>query len=296
VTAPEVTNDREKLPSARAFWLWPIVYLVLRLIAPFIKLPWPVVATIIATVVFLITPMLWLRALTARQWPLWGMVATMVVMTLVWSELAVGQPVGFLGHVDWKHNTGLAKAAVLVLRPVADLALITAGASLGMLVARLIRDPKMLLPVAVAGAVVDFWGVFFGTTNAALKHTPAVVQAASAGIPTLGGGATRQGMAPISYVGVGDWLFLGLFLAVASTFQLQPRRTFWTLTAFVIAAMFLVLFDVVSYLPAIVPMAIAVLWVNRAELRLSRSEAFAVMYAVLMVAAMIGLYVFATNR
>ena len=200
MTAPEVTNDREKLPSARAFWLWPIVYLVLRLIAPFIKLPWPVVATIIATVVFLITPMLWLRALTARQWPLWGMVATMVVMTLVWSELAVGQPVGFLGHVDWKHNTGLAKAAVLVLRPVADLALITAGASLGMLVARLIRDPKMLLPVAVAGAVVDFWGVFFGTTNAALKHTPAVVQAASAGIPTLGGGATRQGMAPISYV------------------------------------------------------------------------------------------------
>ena len=288
--------ERVKAPSARAFWLWPIVYLALRLAAPFIKLPWPVVATIIATVVFLITPMLWLRVLTSRKWPLWGIVATMVGLTLVWSELTVGQPVGLLGLVAWKQYPGLAKAAVLVLRPVADLALITAGASLGMLVARLIRDPKMLLPVAVAGAVVDFWGVFFGTTNAALKHTPAVVQAASAGIPTLGGGATRQGMAPISYVGVGDWLFLGLFLAVASTFHLQPRRTFWTLTAFVIAAMFLVLFDVLSYLPAIVPMAVAVLWVNRAELKLSRSEAFAVMYAVLMVAAMIGVYVYATNR
>lgn len=280
-------------PSSRhslEWLLWPLVYLSLRLAAPFIPMPYPVLGNILATVVFLLLPLLWLRELSrVRPHPAVA-VGLFVALALVWSELLLGRPFGVFGLVDWRAHPDALFAMRLAYRPVADLALITAAALLGLTLARLISDPKMLLPVVLVGALVDYWGVYMGTTHAMIVNVPHVVQSASAAIPSFGGGATPTGLKAASFVGFGDWLFLGLFLAVAWRYDLHPRRTFWALLAFLVPAMLIVIFGGLDFLPAVVPMALAIFVVNGRRLKLSRAETFATLYALLMVAVMIGAY------
>lgn len=276
--------------------VWPAAYLLLRMAAPFIRLPFPALADIIATVVFLLLPLLWLREI-ARNPPRARLALPLfVVLAVIWGELLLGQPFGVLRHVEWKHHLHAARFMLLFARPFADLALITAAALMGTLVARVISDPKMLLPVAVVGGLVDYWGVYMGTTSAFIKASPSFVRAVSAGIPSFGGGLTPSGVQPASFVGFGDWLFLTMFLAVAFRYDLQPRKTFWVLLAFLAPAMLIVIFGGLDYLPAIVPMALAIVSVNGRRLKMSRSETFATLYAMLMVLAMVGLYTLVTRH
>lgn len=291
-------KDATLHPSQRWLWLvWPALYLVLRVSAPFIPMPHPRVGSVLSTVVFLLLPLLWLRDLSRiRPHPLVAL-GLFIVMALVWSELLLGGPFGLLRHPHWwRAHPDAFLVMRIVYRPVADLALITAATLLGSTLARLISDPKMLLPVIIAGALVDYWGVYMGTTRAMIVNVPHVVQSASAAIPTFGGGATSAGLTPASFVGFGDWLFLAMFLAVAWRYNLHPRRTFWALLAFLIPAMLIVILGVVDSLPAVVPMALAIFVVNGRRLKLSRAETFATIYAVLMVVAMIGAYSIVASR
>jgi hypothetical protein len=289
--ASDATGMGDSGKPAILQWIaWPALYLGLRVAAPFVRIPYPALGNILATVLFLTLPLLWLRWISEhRVRPIVG-VCGFLLLAIVWGEMLLGLPLGLLRHVDWRHHHSALRMLLLVARPVADLALITAAALVGSLLARIISDPKMLLPVALVGAVVDYWGVYMGTTAAFIKTSPELVRAASAGIPSFGGGLTPHGVQPASFVGFGDWLFLTMFLAVAFRFNLQPKLTFWMLLAFLAPAMLIVIFGGLDYLPAIVPMALAIFAVNGRRLKLSRSETFASLYALLMVAGLIGGY------
>jgi hypothetical protein len=289
--------DTHSSVRAWAVWVvWPALYLILRLAAPFIPMPFPRVGSILATLVFLLLPLLWLRTLSrSRPRPALA-IGLFVVLALVWGEFLLGRPFGLLNYVNWSAHPTALVGMRLFHRPVADLALITAAALLGVLLAGLISDPKMLLPVVLVGAIVDFWGVFMGTTHTAITLAPDAVRSASAAIPTFGGGATQAGLEPASFVGFGDWLFLAMFLAVTYRHDLHPRRTFWALLISLVAAMLIIMFDGLDFLPAIVPMALAIFIVNGRRLKLSRAETFATLYALLMVAAMIGAYTLVSSR
>jgi hypothetical protein len=293
---PDGVNAYSNARKLGLWLLWPVLYLALRLAAPFIPAPSAVAGSIAATVVFLLLPLLWLRALSRSRPPAALAIVLFVVLALVWSEFLLGRPFGIFAHVNWRaHPTGLFVMR-LVHRPVADLALITAAALLGVALAGLISDPKMLLPVVLVGALVDYWGVYMGTTNAVITMAPRVVQSASAAIPSFGGGATPAGLQPASFVGFGDWLFLAMFLTVAWRYELHPRRTFWALLGFLVPAMLIVIFGGLDFLPAVVPMALAIFVVNGRRLKLSRAETFATFYALLMVAAMILAYTLLAPR
>lgn len=253
-------------------------------------MPHPAVGSVLATVLFLLIPLLWLRRVSRwRPSPAVG-VALFALLAFVWAEVLLGIPFGFLKHVDWKHHHNALYVMILVHRPIADLALISAAAVLGAALSRIVTDPKMLLPIAFVGAMVDYWGVTVGTTATFIKASPALVSAVSAGIPSFGGGVNPAGVQPASYVGFGDWMFLTMFLAVAFRYDLQPRRTFWALLCFLAPAMLLIVFNRLDYLPAIVPMALAIFAVNGRRLKLSRAEAFATLYAVLMVVGLVAAY------
>ena len=282
--------------SIRHLIVWPAIYLLMRMAAPFIQLPNPALGNIVATVVFLLLPLLWLREISRNPPRARIALPVFLILALIWGELLLGMPFGVLRHINWHHHLYAARFMLLFARPMADLALITAAAVMGTLVAKVISDPKMLLPVAVVGALVDYWGVYMGTTSAFIKASPDFVRAVSAGIPSFGGGLTQRGVQPASFVGFGDWLFLTMFLAVAFRYDLQPRRTFWALLAFLVPAMLIVIFGGLDYLPAIVPMALAIVCVNGKKLKMSRSEAFATFYALLMVLAMVGVYALVTGH
>lgn len=294
----QVAPESEATASRALPWLvWPALYLILKVAAPFIPMPYPILGSILSTVLFLLVPLLWIRSLSRmRPHPAMA-VGLFIVLALVWGEFLLFRPFGvfLLPRAWWSGHPNLAVIFAVMRRPVADLALISAAGILGITLARLISDPKMLLPVVLVGALVDYWGVYMGTTQAMLVNVPHVVQSASAAIPAFGG-ARGGGMQAASFVGFGDWLFLAMFLAVAWRYALSPRRTFWALLAFLVPAMFLVIFGPLDFLPAIVPMALAIFVVNGRRLKLTRAETFATIYAMLMVGAMIGAYTLISAR
>jgi hypothetical protein len=265
-----------------------LTYLLLRLLAPYVHVPGKTAPLVISGVVFLTLPLFWLRDIGRARLGTGWTLALFAALSLAWAEITLGKPTGAIWGLPWRRHPDAALMMATVARPFADLFLITAAAVLGAGFARLIRDAKMLLPIVLAGALVDYWGVYHGTTNYAVTHMRGVVQSLSAGIPSLGGAGSAEGVQPVSYIGFGDWFFIALFLAVVIRHDLNPRRTFRALLAFLLPALVLVITGRVEFLPGVVPMAAAVLAVNWRRLRLSREEGFATLYAMLMVGAMIG--------
>lgn len=179
------------------------------------------------------------------------------------------------------------------------LLLIWFAASLGALVSRLVRETKILLPMAVALACVDLYVVFGGglVTQAQSGKSPVAKQAMQAltvKLPTTSkppGGAAPMQLA----IGFADFLFIALFFACFARFGIPSRRTFIALCVVLAAYMgYVALTDIA--LPALVPIAVVVIGMNLREFRYERSEAFALLYAGLIVAAVAGGFYFFSHR
>lgn len=166
-----------------------------------------------------------------------------------------------------------------------DLFLIAAAVALGQFLAGLFREPNLLVPAAVAAAVIDYWGVYYGTTRAVIEQHSDWVPKLSVQVPVPG----APGMPDLQLgIGFGDFVFLTLFLVCARQFGLRERLTFWLSFALLVSAMSVVLvFD--RNVPALVPMSVAFLLANVGRFRFQRSELFAMLYAALILAAAVGL-------
>jgi hypothetical protein len=193
---------------------------------------------------------------------------------------------GVLGFLMPRLASRLFGSAVyaLVLSPWRNLFLLLAAVSIGLVVARAMKDAAMLMPAVVVAAMVDFWGVYFGSTLYFVTTSPKLVQGVSVFVPTV------ANVVPSSLIGPGDFVFLGVFAASLHHFRLQVRKTF--VAFFVLLTLSLVLLQIAPEqwnlsIPGLVPMAIAVLWVNGRRVKLSRGEAYATGYAVAGVAALL---------
>jgi hypothetical protein len=95
-------------------------------------------------------------------------------------------------------------------------------------------------------------------------------------------------------VGFADFMFIALFFACLARFHIPARRTFFVLYA--VLAVYMVLTSYVETLPALVPIAIVMIGMNLRRFRYSRSEVFALLYAGLIVVAVIGGLFFLSRR
>ena len=174
----------------------------------------------------------------------------------------------------------LSGPSAALLDAYSDLFLIAAAAMLGHILAGLFREPSILAPVAIASALVDYWGVYFGTTKTVIEKHPDLVSKLSVQVPI-------PGMVdfPIG-IGFGDFVFLAMFLVCALRFGMRERLTFWLSLAFLATAMMIVVY-VGPNVPALVPMAVAFLAANVGCFRLQRAEAMAMLYAALIVGAVV---------
>ncbi|HHX39417.1 MAG TPA: hypothetical protein GX715_05580 [Armatimonadetes bacterium] len=175
--------------------------------------------------------------------------------------------------------------AAVLLHAFSDLFLIAAAIALGQALAALFREPNLLVPAAIAAAVIDYWGVYYGTTRAVIEQHSEWVPKLSVHVPV----PTSPGLPDLSLgIGLGDFVFLTLFLASARRFGLRERRTFWLSFLFLVSAMSVVLlFD--RNVPALVPMSAAFLLANAGRFRFQRSELRAMLYAALILAVVVGL-------
>lgn len=172
------------------------------------------------------------------------------------------------------------ETAMFAFIPWRNMMMIFAATFFGCMVSFAIREPGVLVPGAVVAAMVDYWGVYYGTTLRAVQTAPEVVQKVSVKVPAFGV------IGPIATIGPGDFVFLGVFFAAMHRLGLKVPQTFWALLALLAPCLVVVLAFGLS-IPALVPMAAAVLLVNRAHFRLTRSEKAASALVVILVAALL---------
>jgi len=101
----------------------------------------------------------------------------------------------------------------------------------GKVLSRIVRERAMTLPVCIVAALADIFTVFWGPTGTALEKAPKLVEKLSLAIPAAGSAAGPEGvkgLALVATMGLGDFIFLALFLSLAVRFGFPVARTFWS--------------------------------------------------------------------
>ena len=189
----------------------------------------------------------------------------------------------------YMHYTGLLRH-VMGLK---ELLVIWLAASMGVGISRLIREMKLLLPAGIALGLVDLMAVFsnVGVVNQAITGKSQLAQVAMTAL-TVKMPATHatSGSPPLQLqIGFADFLFIALFFACFKRFGVSAWNTFVVLCAVLSLYMLIVAFTATA-LPALVPIAVVVIGMNLRQFRYDRSEAFALLYATLIIGASAGAF------
>lgn len=147
---------------------------------------------------------------------------------------------------------------------------------LGALIASLLREKNILIPVAIFLVAWDIFLVLtpLGFTQKLMRSQPHLLQQGGLALPK-----SQTDTMPISqvtnatagFVGPADLVFLGVFFLAMFRFDMKPERTFRVMVPVLIAYMIIVLFTGMA-LPALVPMGLVVLIVNWSEFKLNKDE------------------------
>lgn len=219
--------------------------------------------------------------LSARAEALW-MVAMIAAFCLVRPTVLgiVGRLLGFPAAAAWSERLSIVPQQELL----GNLTLTLWAVFLGRLVSRVIREGKLLLPVAVVASVVDFITVLWGPVAAVSEKAPEVAQTFSASTPI----APPPGMdAPVlAAIGLGDFLFLAVFLAVALRYAMNAAATMWaTWGVMLVAPAAFFVWPEAEGIPGIPFLSVAVLAVNWRYMKFTREERRALVFTGILVAA-----------
>ncbi|MCS6777314.1 MAG: hypothetical protein RMJ43_16405 [Chloroherpetonaceae bacterium] len=179
--------------------------------------------------------------------------------------------------------------ALMAVPGLYGLLLVWLAVCFGALLSRLFREFKMLLPVGVTLALVDLYVVFGGglVRQAESGKSEVAAMAMSALTVQLPAQRPTGGAAPMLLaVGFADFLFIAMFFACFVRFGIPSRNVLIALIFTLVLYMTLVVITGLS-LPALIPIAVVCLGMNLRYFRYKRAEAFALLYAGLLVAAIL---------
>lgn len=251
-----------KLSPSRALLAAVLAYVALWLITPKVGFLPPVILLVISTLVFMAVQIAIVYFYSALNWRWWQSLATLAVCLI--TALALGGIVKVLVGPGGKVSGYFG-----LLRIPMTLLMIFAAASIGCAVAERVKDRNLLLPVVMFAAYIDFWTVTRGPVAAMLAHAPNLAQAVSAPIPMPGRGAFE----PVTLIGPGDFLFMGLVFGAVNRLKMNGRRNYWFVFALMTLAMLCVALGVLGFVPALIVLAVAVVAANWGEFKLTRQEA-----------------------
>jgi hypothetical protein len=251
-------------PRASAVWFAAALVVIYALLAgaPFIRGIPAAVGSIGVTVLFILAAMSGAAALAAISMSWLGEVLGMLACLGVWYVVAgIGE------------SSDLGRALAV---PAADVFFLVACVLAGRLLARILRDRNLLLPVCVVLALADVFTVFLGPTRLALEEMPELVSKLSIKLPRVGSAAGPEGVAGLVHLatmGPGDLVFLSFFFVAAVRFGLSVRASFAGI--FMLVAVGLA---IIVALPRPIPvpvlplMAVGFLIANRGKFKLTRAE------------------------
>lgn len=237
------------------------VYLVLRMALPFIR---PTHFTVLVAFLAVAVPMLVQLALVVSVAGLKISVRSTLLLGLASTAL-------FVGMLMLNRHVAQTASYAIVLGAVKDLLLMLAAGFIGCIAGLMVREPNIVLPIAVFSGLVDYWTVTLGPLSHILETKPSVISAVAVHMPTPIPGV------PFVMIGVGDFVFLALFFSVLFRLGMNVKGSFWLGYALLTSAMYVVLVFG-GALPALLPMGIAIIGANRKSFHLGREEQLAMVY------------------
>lgn len=181
---------------------------------------------------------------------------------------------------------------------ISQVGLITWCLAIGALIATLLKDRNMILPVAIFLAAFDVFLVLtpVGITHMIIQSHPEIVQKVAYKVAMVHTQRHLGPIIPFVRIGPADFLFLGMFFVDLSKYGMKTVRTFLWVTPTLLGYLFIVaMFGYVhigplslSALPALVPIGLVVVLVNRSEWKLSASEKQSTLIVILIALAILG--------
>lgn len=208
--------------------------------------------------------------------------------------------------LPWKEAAFITHPYFTVLNSVPGLRtilIIFGAACLAVWLSRMVKEIKILLPIAAVLFLMDLYVVFGGGLVTQAVHAPpskptvakVAMHALTAPLPSVKSSTLHA--APISVVGFADFLFIGFFFSCFYRFNTDPNRvrvTFAILSA--VLLVYMAFAYLIGPLPALVPISVVVVGMNLREFRYTRSEAFALFYVGLLLVAILGFMVLHSKR
>jgi len=279
VATPADAPDETPSPDAK-LWMVPLAVLLLAQIGPQF-LPVPNLTTAILGVTLL--TLVFIGAVVAYSL---GMARQKFGLPMLLGGCAISAVLyrgadALLAHSRWG---GVGQSVTLLLL----------GTFFGLLVARIIRHANMLGPIGAMVALIDIWGVLFNGIVSQLltnKHTQGIAHHAMASGPKLGAASSKFHLA-LPDIGIGDYLFLALFLGVLVRFRMNWRASaIWMWAGVSLALLAIVLIPGVPPLPGLLFLGAGAVLPNLRYFVFTREERFALLYAgVFVLILTIGLY------
>lgn len=261
---------------------WRVAVLLLVSIGLLAWLPYvrgvpPLVGVVAATVLFLLLTLLLIREMAKFPLrPLYDVLGLVLGLALWW---AAGE--------WWELYRDLRP----LLGALSGVLFLVACVFFGRLLALIVRERSMLLPVAIIAGLADIFTVFFGPTGEALDKAPELVQKLSVAIPEVGsatGAAGAAGVAALATAGLGDFIFLAFFFVSVHRFGLRRGPTFWIIFALTLLGMSAVLLvPGVPAMPLLPFIVLGFLLANIGAFQLTRTEKLHTVIALALVAAML---------
>jgi hypothetical protein len=183
---------------------------------------------------------------------------------------------------------GARLAALLTLLPEQQLlgnaVLVLWAVFFGRLVSRVIREGKLLLPVAVVASIVDIITVFWGLVAHIQREAPEVLDTFSTRAPVPTPAAIPFPL--LSAIGIGDFLFLAVFLSVGVRYAMDASKAMWaTFVVMLLAPLAFLIWPQTPGLPGLPFISLAVLGANYRAFSFTRDEKRALAFTGLLVAA-----------
>ena len=189
--------------------------------------------------------------------------------------VAFGVAVQGFGIYATLHTGGVARVAAMSLGQGA-LQLWCVG--LGALVATLVRERNILIPIAIFLAVFDLFLVLTpaGITQRVMKAAPQILSNVGHAVPQALPQQRPDEPEPprpevTAYIGPADFVFLGAYFIALARFGMRLKETVRWMVPTLAAYLAFVLSTNIA-LPALLPIGAVTLLVNRREFRLTRDE------------------------
>lgn len=281
---PQSGEDAQPRSPLAIFFLVLFALAAARIGLNFLRVPdaMSLPLSIVATVVFLVVPVLALFKVASARW------TAILALAFIVSGLIAQFGLLALLKGPLKDSTWLASVALAI----SQVGLITWCVGIGALLTTMLKDKNLIIPVSIFLALFDIFAVFTpsGPVQVLMRTAPQMLPNMAYQAPAVASmhavGPIGAPVRPFAFVGPADFLFMGMFFVAVFRFNLRAKATFkWMLVAL---AIWIGLAHWVGDMPLLVPIGLSVLLVNLPEFKLNKEEwASTAVIAAIMTAVVI---------